>query len=116
MSGAGGIMFIISLLGTIFAFKKVETKKRWLLHLMPWMILVVEVAAASGWIYAEMGRQPFLIFGIMPTSSGVSPIPASSVLFSLIVFCFLYTILGIAQFVLFRYTMNKQETTIGEVN
>lgn len=116
MSGAGGIMFIISLIGTIFAFKKVETKKRWLLHLMPWMILVAEVATASGWIYAEMGRQPFLVFGIMPTSSGVSPIPASSVLFSLIVFCFLYTILGIAQFVLFRYAMNKKETTIGEVN
>lgn len=48
----------------------------------------------------------------MPTSKGVSPIPAESVLFSLLVFCSLYTVLGIAQFVLFRYMMKKKEATI----
>ena len=115
MSGSVGILILMSLLGTIYAFKRTETKKRWFLKLMPWTLLVAEVATACGWIMAEMGRQPFLIFGVMATESGVSPNSASSVLFSLLVFCVLYTILGIAQFVAFRYTMNKKETTVKEV-
>ena len=115
MSGAVGILILMSLLGTIYAFKRTETKKRWFLQLMPWTLLVAEVATACGWIMAEMGRQPFLIFGVMATESGVSPNSASSVLFSLLVFCVLYTILGIAQFIAFRYTMNKKETTVKEV-
>ena len=115
MSGAVGILILMSLLGTIYSFKRTETKKRLFLQLMPWTLLVAEVATACGWIMAEMGRQPFLIFGVMATESGVSPNSASSVLFSLLVFCVLYTILGIAQFVAFRYTMNKKETTVKEV-
>ena len=115
MSGAVGILILMSLLGTIYSFKRTETKKRWFLQLMPWTLLVAEVATACGWIMAEMGRQPFLIFGVMATESGVSPNSGASVLFSLLVFCVLYTILGIAQFIAFRYTMNKKETTVKEV-
>ena len=115
MSGAVGILILMSLLGTIYAFKRTETKKRWFLQLMPWTLLVAEVATACGWIMAEMGRQPFLIFGVMATESGVSPNSGASVLFSLLVFCVLYTILGIAQFIAFRYTLNKKETTVKEV-
>ena len=115
MSGAVGILILMSLLGTIYSFKRTETKKRLFLQLMPWTLLVAEVATACGWIMAEMGRQPFLIFGVMATESGVSPNSGASVLFSLLVFCVLYTILGIIQFIAFRYTMNKKETTVKEV-
>ena len=115
MSGSSFILFFVALLGTIFAFRKTETEKKWFLRIMPWMLLVAEVATACGWIMAEMGRQPFLIFGVMATESGVSPNSASSVLFSLLVFCALYTILGIIQFIAFRYMMNKKETTVKEV-
>ena len=115
MSYSVGILILMSLLGTIFAFKRTEIKKRWFLQLMPWTLLVAEVATACGWIMAEMGRQPFLIFGVMATESGVSPNSASSVLFSLLVFCVLYTVLGITQFIAFRYAMNKKETTVKEV-
>ena len=115
MAGSAGLLFLVSLIGTVFAFRKQETEKKWLLQIMPWMLLVAEVATACGWIMAEMGRQPFLIFGVMATESGVSPNSAASVLFSLLVFCVLYTILGIAQFIAFRYMMNKKETTVKEV-
>jgi cytochrome D ubiquinol oxidase, subunit 1 len=115
MSGSAGILFLVSLLGTIFSFRGTEIKKRWFLKLMPWMLLVAEVATACGWIMAEMGRQPFLIFGVMTTESGVSPNSGASVLFSLSVFCVLYTILGIAQYVLFKHMMNKKEVTVREV-
>ena len=115
MSGSAFILFFAALLGTIFSFKRIETKKRWFLKLMPWMLLVAEVATACGWVMAEMGRQPFLIFGVMTTEAGVSPNSGSSVLFSLLVFCVLYTILGIAQFIAFKYMMNKKEITVKEV-
>ena len=115
MSYSVGILILMSLLGTIYAFKRTETKKRWFLQLMPWTLLVAEVATACGWIMAEMGRQPFLIFGVMATESGVSPNSGASVLFSLLVFCVLYTVLGITQFIAFRYAMNKKETTVKEV-
>lgn len=115
MGGSGGLLVLVALLGTIFAFRKTETEKKWFLRIMPWMLLVAEVATACGWIMAEMGRQPFLIFGVMTTEAGVSPNSASSVLFSLLVFCALYTILGVAQFIAFRYMMNKKETTVKEV-
>ena len=115
MSGSVGILILMALLGTIYSFKGTVTKKRWFLQLMPWTLLVAEVATACGWIMAEMGRQPFLIFGVMATESGVSPNSGASVLFSLLVFCVLYTILGIAQFIAFRYTLNKKETTVKEV-
>ena len=115
MAGSAGLLFLVSLIGTVFAFRKQETEKKWLLQIMPWMLLVAEVATACGWIMAEMGRQPFLIFGVMATESGVSPNSGASVLFSLLVFCVLYTILGIAQFIAFRYTLNKKETTVKEV-
>ena len=115
MSYSVGILILMSLLGTIFAFKRTEIKKRWFLQLMPWTLLVAEVATACGWIMAEMGRQPFLIFGVMATESGVSPNSGASVLFSLLVFCLLYTVLGITQFIAFRYAMNKKETTVKEV-
>lgn len=115
MAGSGTLLFGIALLGTIFAFRKKEIEKTWFLKIMPWTVLIAEIATACGWIFAEMGRQPFIIFGIMPTSAGVSPIAAESVLFSLIVFSLLYTVLGIAQFVLFRYMMKKKESTVEEV-
>ena len=115
MSYSVGILILMSLLGTIFAFKRTEIKKRWFLQLMPWTLLVAEVATACGWIMAEMGRQPFLIFGVMATESGVSPNSGASVLFSLLVFCVLYIVLGITQFIAFRYAINKKETTVKEV-
>ena len=114
MSGSVGILILMALLGTIYSFKRTETKKRWFLQLMPWTLLVAEVATACGWTTAEMGRQPFLIFGVMATESGVSPNSGASVLFSLLVFCVLYTILGITQYIAFRYAMNKKETTVKE--
>lgn len=115
MSGVGALLFLLGLIGTYYAFRKNKNESKWFLKVMPWTILFAELAAASGWIMAEMGRQPFIIFGLMPTSAGVSPISANSVLFSLIVFCALYTILGFAQFILFRYMMKKKESTVEEV-
>ena len=58
-----------------------------------------------GWIFTEMGRQPWLVFGVMPTAAGVSPgVSPDMVLFSLIMFTLVYGILAVIEVgLLLRY-------------
>jgi cytochrome d ubiquinol oxidase subunit I len=54
------------------------------------------IANTAGWMTAELGRQPWLIYGLMRTSEGSSPgVSAGNTLFTLIGFMGLYTVLGI---------------------
>ena len=59
-------------------------------------------ANSFGWIFTEMGRQPWLVAGVMPTASGVSTsVPASSVLISMIVYTLIYGGLAVIEVWLF---------------
>jgi cytochrome bd ubiquinol oxidase subunit I len=54
------------------------------------------IATTAGWITAELGRQPWIVYGLMRTSDGVSPtVHSGTVLFTLIGFCGLYFVLGL---------------------
>jgi cytochrome d ubiquinol oxidase subunit I len=68
--------------------------------IMLWTLLLALpfpfIANTAGWITAEVGRQPWLVYGLMRTSAGVSPlVSAGSVWFTLLGFLGLYTVLGI---------------------
>ncbi|MCL2669468.1 MAG: cytochrome ubiquinol oxidase subunit I [Syntrophaceae bacterium] len=52
------------------------------------------IALAAGWAVAEFGRQPWIVYKLMRTAEAVSPVPASSVAFSLAAFIVVYTLLG----------------------
>lgn len=65
-----------------------------------WLILLSSpfpyIATLAGWVVAEVGRQPWLIYGLMRTASGVSPrVSAGNGLFTLLGFMGLYLLLGI---------------------
>jgi cytochrome d ubiquinol oxidase subunit I len=65
-----------------------------------WMLMLAfpfpYIATTAGWITAEVGRQPWLIYGVMRTAIGFSPrVSTGSALFTLIGFAGLYTVLGI---------------------
>jgi len=51
------------------------------------------VATELGWITTEMGRQPWLVYGLMRVSEGISPIPAGNVLWSLALFLLIFPVL-----------------------
>ena len=54
------------------------------------------VATAAGWMTAELGRQPWLVYGLLRTADGASPnVHGGTVLFTLLGFCGLYTVLGL---------------------
>ncbi len=54
------------------------------------------VAIEAGWVLAEVGRQPWIVYGLMKTSDAVSPIAGTQVLFTLVGFVVVYGLLGIA--------------------
>lgn len=60
------------------------------------------IAMEMGWIVREVGRQPWIIYGVLRTSEGVSKLPVSSVVFSLTGYALLYTVLAIAFFIFAR--------------
>lgn len=53
------------------------------------------IAIMAGWMLAEVGRQPWIVYGLMRTSDAVSPVPSSSVAISLLSFIVVYSALGI---------------------
>ncbi len=75
-----------------------------LLRLLPWMIPLPYLANQLGWTVAEIGRQPWIVYGVMRTRDAVSSVPASQVLATLIVFVLLYGLLGAIDFyLLFKF-------------
>lgn len=70
------------------------------LHLLLYMIPLPYIALQAGWMLTEVGRQPWIVYGLMRTEDAASPIQASQVLVSFIGFFVLYSILGIINFYL----------------
>jgi cytochrome d ubiquinol oxidase subunit I len=70
------------------------------LRLMLFSIPLPYIAIEAGWVLAEVGRQPWLVYGLMKTSDGVSPIAQSQVLVSFIAFILVYGLLGAMGFYL----------------
>jgi len=80
-------------------------RQRWLLWVFVLAVLAPNIANQIGWYTAEMGRQPWVVYGLLRTSDALSEtVTANHVLFSLIMFTVVYTLL----FTLFIYLLNKK--------
>jgi cytochrome d ubiquinol oxidase subunit I len=70
---------------------------------MLWAIALPFIANSTGWIFTEVARQPWIVFGLQKTADAVSPtVSAGMVLFSLLAFTLLYALLIVADIVLMR--------------
>lgn len=99
MVGCGILFVLVLLIATYFARKKPEKyeKMRWF-HILTLICLpLVYLASQSGWIVAELGRQPWTIQNILPVRAAVSSIESSSVLITFTLFAILFTVLLIAE-------------------
>jgi cytochrome bd ubiquinol oxidase subunit I len=91
MVGAGTVMILLSLITLFLVLRKRLEKVRWFLGLLPFAIALPYLANTAGWIMTEVGRQPWIVFGLLTTTKGVSPtVGTVTVLISLIVFTLLY--------------------------
>ena len=100
-------MFLIALsLFALWQWKRGKLfEKKWLLWTFVFTALLPQLANQFGWFAAEMGRQPWVVYGLLRTSDALSKsVQANQVLFSLILFFVVYLIL----FLLFIYLMNKK--------
>jgi cytochrome d ubiquinol oxidase subunit I len=100
-------MFMIGL--TVYAswlsFKNKLFEKRWLMWVFVWAVLAPQIANQTGWFAAEMGRQPWVVYGLLRTSDALSKtVTANQVVFSLVLFTVVYMLL----LVLFLYLLNKK--------
>lgn len=78
---------------------------KWLLQIFAFAVILPQIANQVGWFAAEMGRQPWVVYGLLRTSDALSKVvTANQVLFSLIMFSIIYSLL----LALFLYMLNKK--------
>ncbi|MCJ2165515.1 MULTISPECIES: cytochrome ubiquinol oxidase subunit I [unclassified Pseudodesulfovibrio] len=66
------------------------------LKVLPYCIPLPYIAIWAGWTLTEVGRQPWIVYGLMRTSDAVSPVATGEVGFSLVLMTLLYSLLGAA--------------------
>ena len=106
MVAIGVFLIAISLYACYLLFwKKSLFEKKWLMWLFIWSVLLPQIANQVGWFTAEMGRQPWVVYHLLRTSDALSKmVTANQVLFSLILFTFIYALL----FFLFIYLLSRK--------
>lgn len=92
-----GVLFILLMLWAVYSlYKKTIQENKKLLRILLWAIPFPLIACQLGWIAAEVGRQPWIVYRLLRTSDAISvTVPAGNILFSIILFGLIYLILGI---------------------
>ncbi len=103
MVGVGLLMILLALLGVLYV-RKPEIPG-WYLAVMGWSFILPYIANTFGWIMAEVGRQPWIVYGLLQTKDAVSPnLGPGDLWFSLIGYIVVYGLLIIADvYLLLRY-------------
>jgi cytochrome d ubiquinol oxidase subunit I len=103
MAYAGSLVALVALLGAFFYWRRSLERHRWFLWTAVAAIVLPFIAALAGWVLTEVGRQPWIVFGLLRTSQAASPtVGATTIGASLAVFVALYVALGAVDFVLMR--------------
>jgi cytochrome d ubiquinol oxidase subunit I len=96
MVGLGTIFVSIMLLALILLWRKRLYQSRWMLWILMLSFPFPYIANTAGWITAEVGRQPWLVYGLLRTNAGYSAnVSAGNGLFTLLGFMGMYTVLSI---------------------
>jgi len=90
MVGIGMIMIAVGFTGSVLWLMGRLYASRWFLRLLTGVSPFGFLAVLSGWFVAEVGRQPWTVYGVLRTADSVSPVPGGSVLTSLILFVLVY--------------------------
>lgn len=92
MIGIGFFMIAAALYGAFIWWRGSLFETRWYLWTMSHAWWIGFVAVIAGWVVTESGRQPWIAVGILRTADAISPVPASQVLTTLILFVIVYAI------------------------
>jgi len=105
MVGLGTLFIALMLASAVSAWRGKLGNNKVLLWMLMLSAPLPYIATTAGWMTAEVGRQPWLIYGLMRTAKGTSPrVTAGDTIFSLIGFCGLYLVVGL----LFLFLAGRQ--------
>jgi cytochrome bd ubiquinol oxidase subunit I len=105
MVGIGTLLIGLTLLGIFCWWRGTLFESRWLLWMFVFAVLGPAFANQLGWFTAEVGRQPWIVYGLMRTAAGGSPaITAAHVLTSIAMFLLIY----VGLFILFIYLLDQK--------
>jgi len=110
MVGLGMVMVLIALLYFLALYKKKQwLKSRWLLKLFVLATPMGFIALEAGWTVTEVGRQPWIINGVMRTSDAVTPMPGIAYSF------YLFTAVYISLAIIVSLLLYRQITMVGKL-
>lgn len=107
MVAFGLLMLAFFVLAVIYTLDNTIATRRWFLHVAVWMIPIPFLANEAGWLVAELGRQPWTVFGVLPTWMSASTHSVGYMIFSLAGFMLLYSIFAVVEMVLMIRAIRK---------
>lgn len=114
MIGSGTVLFILSIAVVWFAWKKRGVPDgKWLLRALVAAGPLGFLAIEAGWVVTELGRQPWIIYGVMRTKEAVTPM--SKIAIPFLVFTLIYVFLSVALLFLLRRQFMKTEAPVSEL-
>jgi cytochrome bd ubiquinol oxidase subunit I len=94
MVAIGFVLIGLSLVGIVLWLRGTLFQKRWLLWIYVFSVALPQMANQLGWLSAEVGRQPWIVYGLLRTREGLSRVvSAGQTLASLVLFAFIYLLL-----------------------
>ena len=95
MIGFGLLVTLLALAGLWLTRRRRVPRSQWFYRAAMWGVVLPYLATTTGWIFTEMGRQPWTVFGVLRTSQSVSPgVSAGEIVTSMTVFTLLYAALA----------------------
>ena len=105
MVGLGMLFIGFTASALLFLFRGTLFRQKWLLKFFVIGVILPVIANQFGWVSAEMGRQPWIVYGLLRTKEGISKsVTSLEVLTSLLLFIIVYTLL----FFVWLYILDKE--------
>lgn len=116
MVGSGGLMILLALLGLVLLKTGNLQNNKVYLKIMLFAMALPYIANTTGWLITEMGRQPWIVYGLQKTAEAVSTVvPAGYVLISMVGFTLIYGILAVVDVMLIVKYAKKSPEELEEV-
>jgi cytochrome bd ubiquinol oxidase subunit I len=108
MIALGMVHILVAVAGLWLTRRGRMPRNKWVWKAAIWTFPLSLAAMIVGWVFTEMGRQPWLVFGLLKTEDGVSPgVTGLEVLISLIAFTLIYGSLAVVEFKLILQAVKK---------
>jgi cytochrome d ubiquinol oxidase subunit I len=116
MVGLGTMFIAVTALAAVLLLKKKLFRSRWMLWILMLAFPFPYIANTTGWMTAELGRQPWLIYNVLRTADGISEsVSAGNSLFTLLGFMGMYALLGLLFLFMVLREMNHGPGQVEEV-